>query len=213
MDIWIIKETCLDRDYERIGIELQNGWTIIDIGAGLGDFSIYAADKSKQGKVYAFEPFPDSFKLLQENIELNGVQNVFPYQKALASKPGTLSLETGTGIAVMHSTAQTSDNDTRIQVPSVTLSQAFTENNLLHCDFLKIDCEGGEYDILMNGDKETLSKIKHICLEYHDGFTKHSHDDLVNFLQGNGFEVTTEPNPVHAITGILYARNNAPSLL
>ena len=37
MDVWVIKETCLDRDYEY-GMVLQDNWTIIDIGAGLGDF-------------------------------------------------------------------------------------------------------------------------------------------------------------------------------
>src|SRR5512147_3243912 len=45
MDVWVIKETCLDRDYER-GAALQADWTIIDIGAGLGDFTAYAAWRS-----------------------------------------------------------------------------------------------------------------------------------------------------------------------
>ncbi|RQW02921.1 FkbM family methyltransferase, partial [candidate division KSB1 bacterium] len=43
MDVWIVKETCLDRDYESNATPIQDGWTIIDIGAGLGDFAISVA--------------------------------------------------------------------------------------------------------------------------------------------------------------------------
>src|SRR5574337_475143 len=81
MDVWIIKETCLDRDYETASVPLQDGWTILDIGAGLGDFAIHAARQSPHGVVYAFEPFPESFALLRENARLNGLEYVrmFPY--------------------------------------------------------------------------------------------------------------------------------------
>jgi hypothetical protein len=65
MDVWIIKETCLDRDYERVGTDLQDGWNVVDIGAGLGDFTVYAARRCPHGTVYAYEPFPESFALLQ----------------------------------------------------------------------------------------------------------------------------------------------------
>src|SRR5262245_47231955 len=45
MDIWVIKETCIDRGYEAAAVPLQPGWTVIDIGAGLGDFTVDAARK------------------------------------------------------------------------------------------------------------------------------------------------------------------------
>src|SRR3712207_2539926 len=47
MDVWIVKETCLDRDYERGGIALRDGWVVVDIGAGLGDFSVQAARRCR----------------------------------------------------------------------------------------------------------------------------------------------------------------------
>src|SRR5512140_603728 len=40
MDVWIVKETCLDRQYERFAVPIQDGWSVLDIGAGLGDFAI-----------------------------------------------------------------------------------------------------------------------------------------------------------------------------
>jgi hypothetical protein len=60
MDVWIIKESCLDRNYEAASVPVRDGWTIVDIGAGLGDFSVHAARLNPSGAVYAFEPFPES---------------------------------------------------------------------------------------------------------------------------------------------------------
>ena len=51
MDIWVIKETCLDRDYERIGAPIQDGWSVIDVGAGLGDFSVHVARRFPKARV------------------------------------------------------------------------------------------------------------------------------------------------------------------
>ncbi|NJN44129.1 MAG: FkbM family methyltransferase, partial [Anaerolineae bacterium] len=43
MDVWIIKETCLDQDYEKHGTAIDEGWTVIDVGAAAGDFAILTA--------------------------------------------------------------------------------------------------------------------------------------------------------------------------
>ena len=59
---------------------LQDGWTIIDIGAGLGDFTAYAAQRSPRGRVLAYEPFPESFALLQQNLKLNDTCTMSKYE-------------------------------------------------------------------------------------------------------------------------------------
>ena len=76
MDIWSIKETFLDRFYERFGVRIEDGWTIVDIGGGIGDYTLFAAAAAPHGKVFAFEPFPESFALLQENLAANDAANV-----------------------------------------------------------------------------------------------------------------------------------------
>ena len=70
---------------------------------------------------------------------------------------------------------------------------------------MKMDCEGGEFGILFNASRETLRKIQHLCLEYHDGFTPYTHEDLIQHLEENGFTVRTKPNAVHDYLGYLYA--------
>lgn len=202
IDVWIIKETCLDRDYEN-GAILQNNWTIIDIGAGLGDFTTYAAQRSPNGRVLAYEPFPESFALLQQNVALNMLRNVAAAPWAIAEKPGSLALNIGMGEAVQHSTTQAGAKT--IEVQAITLQQVFDKHGVDRCDFLKMDIEGGEYAILRSVDAGLLQRIDRIALEYHDNTFAGKHDELVQLLQRAGFQVRVQPNPVHNYLGYLYA--------
>lgn len=223
MDIWIIKETCLDQAYEHASVPLRDGWTILDIGAGLGDFSLYAARRAPNGHIYSFEPSPDSFALLQENIRLNKVTNIYAHAAAVGAKPhDMLVLDMTSSEAVQYRTHSRNSMQTTSQptcpitmlIPSKSLDQIFDEIPLDSCDFLKIDCEGAEYDILFHTSAATLARIQHICLEYHDGVTSYSHRDLITFFQDHGFIVRCHPNPVHQQLGLLFASrmSNASSL-
>jgi FkbM family methyltransferase len=202
MDVWVIKETCLDRDYEN-GAGLQDGWTIIDIGAGLGDFTAYAAQRSPNGRVLAYEPFPESFALLQQNVSLNRLRNVEAKPYAIAERPGSLALNIGLGEAVQHSTTQSGAN--AIEVQAITLQQVFDEHGLDRCDLLKMDIEGGEYAILRSVDAKLLKHVQRIALEYHDNTPAGQHDELVRLLQSSGFHVQMRANPVHDYLGYLHA--------
>ena len=206
MDVWIVKETCLDRNYESSSIKIEDGWTVIDIGAGIGDFSILVAKEHPSCRVYAFEPFPESFDLLQENLRLNTVSNVVAFQAAVGSKPGKMFLAT-TGEAVQCTTVRGAIPSTTItvEVHGFSLAEIFQLNGLRRCDFMKMDCEGCEFEVLLNADPRILKRISHICLEYHDGFTGFVHTDLVSYLQQNGFRTRITPNPVHDYLGLLYA--------
>lgn len=203
MDVWIIKETCLDRDYESNATSIQDGWTIIDIGAGLGDFAVSVAYAHPDCRVYAYEPFPESYRLLEENIKLNSVSNVIAAPMAVGARSGEMTLFT-MGAAVQHTTT-ISSLATAIPVQGLCLDDVFAVNALSVCDFLKMDCEGGEFDILFNASAATLKKIRNICLEYHDGATEFSHLDLVDYLRQRGFQIEISPNPVHKHLGFLYA--------
>jgi FkbM family methyltransferase len=208
MDVWIIKETCLDRQYERASVPIADGWTVIDIGAALGDFAIDVARRHPGCKVAAYEPFPESFALLQENLALNRVENVATYPYAISGGEGELRLSLVTAEAVQHSTAREGVAPRGdVRVSSLTLDRAFADLGLSRCDYLKSDCEGAEYDIFFNASAGTLSRIRHICLEYHDGVTAYSHHDLAQFFEGRGFRVRRTPNPAHRHLGLLHAVN------
>jgi len=207
MDVWVVKETCLDRDYEANATAIQDKWTVIDIGAGLGDFAISIAYEHPTCRVFAYEPFPESYTLLEENIALNGTRNVIAAPIAVGARSGQMALF-ATGEAVQHTTTQASGSAEAISVQGLCLDDVFALNALTTCDFLKMDCEGGEFDILFNTSAAILAKISNISLEYHNGVTRFSHRDLVDYLQQNGFQVKTIANPVHDHLGFLYAHRS-----
>lgn len=204
MDVWVVKETCLDRDYETHATAIQDGWTCLDIGAGLGDFAVLVAYEHPGCRVYAYEPFPESYTLLEENIVLNDTHNVSAAPIAVGAASGAMTLF-ATGAAVQHTTAKVSQQAEAITVQSLNLDDVFARHSLTTCDFLKMDCEGGEFDILFNASAATLEKVCHISLEYHDGVTQFSHMDLAGYLREKGFHVQTFANSVHSHLGFLYA--------
>jgi FkbM family methyltransferase len=203
MDAWIIKETCLDGDYDRLSSCVKDGWNVIDIGAGLGDYTIWAAHHAPRGKVYAYEPFHTSLALLQKNLVLNGIENVQVYAEAVSEQAGILHLEE-IGEAVQHSTSMTTGKAVTHAVTAVTLKTALDRLEGGMCDLLKIDCEGAEYGILMKADPSCWGRIKQIVLEYHDHVTTYSHTDLVRFFEEKGYAVRRVPNPVHQEIGFLH---------
>jgi FkbM family methyltransferase len=206
MDVWSIKETFLDRFYERCGFVIQSGWTVIDIGAGLGDFTLFAA-LVDDTRVVTFEPFPESFVLLKENATLNKAKNIEAFSEAVSSTEGTLLLDLAGGepLQFQSRNAPVTQPDSQITVRARSLSDVVLQTGQGTCDLLKLDCEGAEYDILMKSPPEILAIIQRIVLEYHDGITAYSHHDLVHFLHGQGFKVQTFDNLVHENLGYLRA--------
>jgi FkbM family methyltransferase len=207
MDLWVAKETCLDRDYEVHGTPIGSDWRVIDIGAGIGDFTILAARAAKDGFVLACEPSPAAIPLLHANLRRNSVHNVAVMAVAIASQARSVDLV----LDRHHATATTvAGNEGRhtVSVATATLSSALDNLPGGRCDLLKSDCEGAEFDFILQADETTLRRIDRIVLEYHDGHGRH-HSALISRLDRTGFdELSTWPNPVHANTGLMYARRS-----
>ena len=208
MDIWSIKETFLDRFYEKFGTSIGDGWTVFDIGGGIGDFTIFVAAQHPKSVVYAFEPTPGSFKLLQENLRLNNITNAQVFPQAIWSAGKQVVINTTEGQPGQFTSQAAQDDWTKqenIPVPSISLEEAFEATGLGHCNLMKIDCEGAEYEILFNTPDEILQRVERIVMEYHDGMGPYSHRDLETFLKAKGFGVKQYPNYVHDYLGYIYA--------
>jgi FkbM family methyltransferase len=203
MDVWIVKETCLDRDYERVGVPVEDGWTVIDIGAGIGDFTLDTALRQPNSTIHAYEPFPESFDLLEENALLNNVQNVRTFNEAVDAGTDAVQLAL-TGAAVQHSTAIGVASGSTITATAVTLGQVLDRVGCV-CNLLKMDCEGAEYGILFSAGSQALEGIERIVLEYHDNVVNFSHEDLVEFLREKGYRVRCYPSRVQPDLGLIFA--------
>jgi len=209
MDIWSIKETFIDRFYERFGTPIQDGWTIIDIGAGLGDYVIFATHNYPSNRVFAYEPFHQSYTMLQKNLQLNRVVGVKTFKQAVSGQTGVILLDLSGGEPLQITSAEIeSDVEAqadRLIVDSLSLADVLEFNNITTCDLLKLDCEGAEYEIIFFAGEAVLDRINRIVMEYHDGVTKHDHKEMVEYLQSHGYRVSISPNYVHADLGYLYA--------
>jgi len=86
LDVLTLKEVVLDGEYEKFGVTVERGdKVIVDVGAGFGDFSILQAKRHPHAAIYAFEPDPKYFALLQENIRANLVHNIISSPLAVTS--------------------------------------------------------------------------------------------------------------------------------
>ncbi|MBU2576886.1 MAG: FkbM family methyltransferase [Nanoarchaeota archaeon] len=183
-DFGIINEIYIVKEYHRLLNYINPDSTIIDIGAQIGVFSVFAAKIANKGKVFSFEPFEKNNLLLQKNVKLNDLKNVVISKNAIARKSGSRQLTISKENSGGHSLFQ--EGDEKVKIETVTLKEVFDKNNIASCDFLKIDCEGAEYEILYNTPREYLDKIKSITLEYHkNGDPK----ELKGFLEKANFEV------------------------
>lgn len=208
MDIWSIKETFFDQFYTRYGVPIQNGWVVMDIGAGIGDYAIYAAYQKEGVVVNAYEPFPESFDLLQRNLTLNGIETVQIFRTAVWGRAGTLRLDATAGEPLQISSWEPSEDGQAsegLSVEAVTLADAIISSNIEKVDLLKMDCEGGEYEILLTASTETLMRIDRIIMETHDLDPDHTHTKLIGFLERQGYCVAFYPNIVHNDLGFLFA--------
>ena len=200
------KETFLDQFYTRYGTSIEQDWVIVDIGAAIGEFTVYAAQEPPAGEVYAYEPNPQSFALLQENILLNKLSNVQAFCVGVWDQTGTMQLDLVNAEPLQGKTVfQQSDTALTAEIPVITFDQLVQDSVNSIIDLLKLDCEGAEYAILLPASPESLARVQRIVMEYHDIDAEHEHSRLVRFLEGSGFSVQLHTNPVHAEIGYLYA--------
>lgn len=138
---------------------LDQGMTVVDIGANTGVFSLLASRLVGQhGRVIAVEPEPRNYACLVENVTFNALANVFPIQCALGAGRGTLSLSLSDETSGQHS-AVMPRGDKHIEVAMTTLDSLCTEHGIDRLDFLKIDVEGYEPQVL-DGGRDCIARFR-----------------------------------------------------
>ncbi|MFA5746646.1 MAG: FkbM family methyltransferase [Candidatus Paceibacterota bacterium] len=193
-DRGIISEIWGYKIYTPKGFEIKENDLVVDIGAQIGVFSIFAAQYAKKGRIYSFEPVPENFRMLEKNKELNHIGNILPLNLAVADKKGERDIYLASGNAGGHSFFSDDKGVERgedmVKVKTVSLEDFMKENDIFKIDFLKIDCEGAEYEILFGCPKEIFEKIGKISMEYHDIDGNRNSAKLKEFLESQGFAVS-----------------------
>lgn len=120
---------------------VEKDMTVLDIGANIGYYTLLAARAvGESGRVLAFEPSPESFSLLVRNIEINGLSNVTPVQKAVSDELGRARLflnRTNKGASRLSKPS----GGGFVEVDTITLDEFLGSDRI---DLVKMDIEGWE---------------------------------------------------------------------
>lgn len=149
----------------------MSGMTVLDVGAHIGTVAILCAERGAD--VFSLEPSNDNFDLLQKNIKLNGDSIrgkivVLPW--AIGEKDEKRNLDINlinpASNVLQGLTNEVSVLDKSILVEVRSLSSVFEELKIAQCDYLKLDCEGAEVELVEDIIK-LHSRIKNIVTELH----------------------------------------------
>lgn len=196
--------------YNPSGLPIEPDDIVVDIGANVGVFTIHAARKTRN-IVFAFEPSPEHIKFLRKNTETNGFHNIVIHNYAVSDCSGTekfaLAKRSGGHLFFNYSAGGKLHNYNYIEVSTTTLERIIRDNSLKQIDFLKLDCEGAEGQILQSTAKNQLRKIRKIAMEFHDNVSLLKHDEIVKLLEDQGFSCWLDWNGTSPF-GYLYGKRD-----
>jgi len=200
--VWSINENFIKEQYKWLDVRDKD---VVDVGANVGDTAIYFALKGAK-RVYAFEPYPYSYNIAMKNIELNHLEDKITLLNEGCGRSGFVTIKEdykNTGSTDLKNFKE----GKKIRIES--LDEIVKRFNLKHAA-LKVDCEGCEYDLILNASDEALHAFDQIIIEYHYGYR-----NLVKRLRQAGFKVKyslpkysqdTEALDSNRYLGLIYAK-------
>ena len=183
----ILAEVYKDRVYEPI-LGGKKDLTIIDVGGNIGLTSYYFSQFAKQ--VYTLEPSKEHFANLLRMIDYNKITNIKPLNVALYMENGEFELGHNSNKTMFSLHLATKDSSLPSEmVPAITLDKLFEQEKIEHVDFMKLDVEGSEYEILGHSSfSEVAPKIDSLLIETHAWAGRHP-NQIKESLKNRGFIV------------------------
>ncbi|MEY3866260.1 MAG: hypothetical protein RLZZ338_151 [Cyanobacteriota bacterium] len=195
---FVYQEIFQERCYLKHGITLNDGDSVIDVGANIGLFTLFVAHQCKNAKIYAFEPLPPLYEKLRLNVELYGVNaqvfqlgisqesrqatfTYYPHNTVVSGQYADAEQERETVKTFLLNQEQefvTGENidqwlEERLKGEQFTceltsLSEMIRKLQIERIDLLKVDAEKSEGDVLAGIAAEDWKKIKQLVIEVHD---------------------------------------------
>lgn len=156
----------LNDRHDRIGDFIgKNNEIMIDVGAHISIFSLMFNKSFK--KIYSVEPLPLNFHFLK--LFTRTFPHIFPCQMAIGTENGDQILYIDNINNTQTSLIRHKDSLECIIVKTITLENFCVENNIKQIDFLKLDIEGKELDLIIDSSFDNISKvIKKAHIEIHN---------------------------------------------
>ncbi|NUQ61092.1 MAG: FkbM family methyltransferase [Pirellulales bacterium] len=194
---------------------LESDALIVDVGANVGIFAMYAARRAPAAEVFCYEPVLRTFSRLKEQIARSPFAGRIRCEsKGVAGAEGVREIAVGRGadVATLLPT-DVADLDRTETIQVTTLEQivaaVLTRTDRTSVSLLKLDCEGAEWEIFEAVAPATLGAIERICIEYHvrPGYSERWLTERLGQAGFHAHNVNRRPNQ----TGIVWYDRNPPS--
>ena len=184
---------------------LQSGDVVVEVGANIGAHTIRLAQLvGEEGKVIAFEPQRLCFQLLNGNVAINSLTNVYTYQKCVGASKGRVTvpelspneIHNWGGVSLKNQNDDGEEGIERITLDSL---------NLTRCKLLKLDVEGMELQVLQ-GAVKLLKRCQPLIYTEIDGVDKKV--ELTTFLYERGYKIYEHNPPLYSDNNYFNNPNN-----
>ena len=177
--------------FEKFISEIKNSKSFLDIGAGIGMFSLFAKRINPKIKVWSIEPNPAIFEILKKNLNHNNLHGVNTLNKAIMSESGKIEFYIPAGNDFSYATY----NKNILEEKNIPFTSVIVESSDLRLetkldfDVIKIDVEGAELEVL-KGVQEKIRNCKFLFIE----IMKENKNDVFMLLKKLSFDVIIDSN-------------------
>jgi len=211
---------------------------VVDVGAHAGFFSMYCHSLNEKVKIYAVEPEPANLKLLKQHLDENKISGVEVVAVALASESGERQLFLS---ADSHNHSLTPPNPPlkkgginepplfkagagggQLVVQAFSFADFCKKNKINKISLLKMDIEGGEYEVFESMSANDFAMVNYVILEYHTSNKFYnlpagrqgrlSSKHIEEKLRANGFGVRIFPSRFDKTMGFIFANNKRANI-
>lgn len=180
---------------------------IFDIGAHAGFFALYCLALNDTAKVISVEPEEKNLVAMKDNLELNSsIKKVVIIPGALTLVDGDCFLKISIDSHNHHILGNDESDEGVVKVEGFSLLTLLKKSKTKKVNLLKMDIEGGEWDLLESWGSEEWGVIANLVFEYHEN-SNHKKDELLEVLRQNGFGAQAFPSKFDKTMGIIFANN------
>jgi FkbM family methyltransferase len=221
----LFREIVSERCWLPRQVALRPGATVLDVGANIGIASLAFADETDNVTVHAFEPIPEAFACLRWKFEHNDVcgaaHNVavgreagesafiyYPRASVMSGLYADAAIDADLTRAYLRNSGFEDDDveelvagmheGVTLHTPVTTVSAIIEEHEIEVVDYLKVDVERAELDVLLGVEEDDWARIRQVGAEIHDEDGRL--DGMRDVLTGHGFAVTVRQDPLLAGT-------------
>jgi len=188
------QKTKFDRYQHGDFVFVEESDIVVDVGAFLGEFSIPASEVGTE--VIAIEPDPRTFNCLKK--QASKLKNVNPYQILLGEKTKEVNFKSATDPTESSFIDVDAGDYKQIEIETKRLDDFIREIDISQIDFLKIDAEGAEPEVLKGSNKLRISKLAIDAGNERNG--ESTVEEVSNILKNRGYEIKVD-------NGVVFARS------